>query len=1154
MKKAALAALIELFDKLHRRRKIKMSTKKILYTLTLLSLLNTKIVESVKLKKTPIFQTIGQIQKFAHTHPEYPDIDNKNWSQPDYTSFYKKSIPSRFDRFLRFIRIKSQPLWDAKRFKTLLKNVTNFRENNGYMGRFVKRITPEPSARFIMWGDLFGSFHSLARCLQYLNKKKIIDKNLKITDKNTYLVFKGNVIGLSAYNLETLTVVLKLIEVNPENVICARGEVEEREAWLQKGLKEELEIKAQDISEEKIPLKKHINRFFQTFPLAVYITEKPNDKLQAIRLSYNGKLDEKNFPQLFEQDDLRKKVKIVNLKNALPARKANVQVKAIIKSPGKKPIPPQGLIFEGKDKGANSFLIFSCPSKTFRALHKFFYDAFSIIDIKPKLENWTITLYNQDVREKLGIHKVETYNLSTGNIVSKVYLKLQKQVKKLEEELKKCQAVAKKPKKIKKPKIEPKKLPIDTKKVVVGSTIDTTGTFAKIGKSIKKGLFPFVKKINLVILEDNGKPQKTTQNIEKLIENKKSEIILSALFMAYPKILQKFSKKALFLFPKPPHKDKTKNIINFGPTCPEIAHFSLRYAIEKEKAQKFAFFYQENVFKETIKETVKQLDKNTYITVPYNVKTIKLENKAAKIRAFRPAALLLFVMPSTAKKIIKQIGTINLTDTIIIGHQLGTPKFKNFLEKNQLASQYIGIETIPNPYKSNVQIMKEYRKNVDPADIDIFSAQAYVCASIFDDMTKRIKGPITKEKIIEVAEETKNYKFKGLTLNFNTENRSIYNLLWVDTGKDEWVKSEIKKPKPKITVVGKTSKSVRKNEIVFGSTMDLKGHLRGASKKTRFAIERLFYIENQKGGINGRKLKLVSKDDNYKPKVARANVEEMIKDNIDIILNPIGGPTTQAYLDQNVLVINPSTGAPFLRNPKLKNVINFRPSYDDIHVLSVKYVKEKENAKKFAFVFQEGAASGKSVKITVEKNNLNKDDYIEVPYSRGQVSFEEQAKKILEFEPDVIAFWCQSVVLSKIIDKIGAPNLKNTLLLTSEMGSIAALKYMKKLGLLDNFINTENVPSPAKSQLEIMRQYREDLKAPDNFLAETYISTKYLIEVLKKLKDPITKEKIIAAMENTKNYNLGGFILNFDPKTRQLSNQIWIYKAGREIGKISTEI
>jgi len=85
-----------------------------------------------------------------------------------------------------------------------------------------------------------------------------------------------------------------------------------------------------------------------------------------------------------------------------------------------------------------------------------------------------------------------------------------------------------------------------------------------------------------------------------------------------------------------------------------------------------------------------------------------------------------------------------------------------------------------------------------------------------------------------------------------------------------------------------------------------------------------------------------------------------------------------------------------------------------------------------------------------------------------------------------------------------------------------------------------------------MKEYRKYLKLPDSFLAETYISTNFFVDTLKKIPGLITKEKIISAMENTKNYNFRGFELNFDPKTRQLSNNIWIYKSGKQVAKVST--
>jgi len=48
---------------------------------------------------------------------------------------------------------------------------------------------------------------------------------------------------------------------------------------------------------------------------------------------------------------------------------------------------------------------------------------------------------------------------------------------------------------------------------------------------------------------------------------------------------------------------------------------------------------------------------------------------------------------------------------------------------------------------------------------------------------KKIKGKITKEKIIQKLEGIKNYDFAGLKLNFDSKTRSLAKDIWIDTGK-----------------------------------------------------------------------------------------------------------------------------------------------------------------------------------------------------------------------------------------------------------------------------------------------------------------------------------------------------------------------------------
>ncbi len=76
--------------------------------------------------------------------------------------------------------------FQAELFKSLLTNVVQYRENIGYAGRFLLKLTPYPDTRFIVWGPLERTFSSLVRTLSSIHEMGIIDDNFKLKNTATY--------------------------------------------------------------------------------------------------------------------------------------------------------------------------------------------------------------------------------------------------------------------------------------------------------------------------------------------------------------------------------------------------------------------------------------------------------------------------------------------------------------------------------------------------------------------------------------------------------------------------------------------------------------------------------------------------------------------------------------------------------------------------------------------------------------------------------------------------------------------------------------------------------------------------------------------------------------------------------------------------------
>src|SRR5262249_33066282 len=125
---------------------------------------------------------------------------------------------------------------------------------------------------------------------------------------------------------------------------------------------------------------------------------------------------------------------------------------------------------------------------------------------------------------------------------------------------------------------------------------------------------------------------------------------------------------------------------------------------------------------------------------------------------------------------------------------------------------------------------------------------------------------------------------------------------------------------------------VAADSITFGQAAVLEGPASALGQGMRAGIMAAFDEVNGRGGVHGRKLNLVSPDDGYEPARAIAGTKKLIEeDKVFALIGPVGTPTSAAAQPiataAHVPFIGPFTGAGFLRNPKLDNVINVRASY-----------------------------------------------------------------------------------------------------------------------------------------------------------------------------------------------------------------------------------
>lgn len=166
--------------------------------------------------------------------------------------------------------------------------------------------------------------------------------------------------------------------------------------------------------------------------------------------------------------------------------------------------------------------------------------------------------------------------------------------------------------------------------------------------------------------------------------------------------------------------------------------------------------------------------------------------------------------------------------------------------------------------------------------------------------------------------------------------------------------------------------------IVFGQAAVLDGPASALGLGMRFGILAAFDEVNRKGGVHGRKLELVSLDDGYDPDRSIVQTKKLIdEDKVFALIGAVGTPTTTVTVPiaraAKVPFIGPFTGAEFLRDPTLENVINLRAGYDAEAEAWVKHLTEDLNIKNIAIFYQDdsfGRAGLDGVKKALAKREM----------------------------------------------------------------------------------------------------------------------------------------------------------------------------------------
>ncbi|MES2385865.1 MAG: ABC transporter substrate-binding protein [Pseudomonadota bacterium] len=327
-------------------------------------------------------------------------------------------------------------------------------------------------------------------------------------------------------------------------------------------------------------------------------------------------------------------------------------------------------------------------------------------------------------------------------------------------------------------------------------------------------------------------------------------------------------------------------------------------------------------------------------------------------------------------------------------------------------------------------------------------------------------------------------------------------------------------------------------QLLIGQTAGFTGPVGAGVKETTDGAKLYIDAVNAKGGVNGQKIELISLDDKFDPKLAGENALKLIEEKeVLAMFLTRGTPHTEAMLPHlekfGVPLIGPSTGAMVLHQPVKKQVFNVRATYQreaekavthlnsmGITRIGIVYADDSFGADGVAGA-QKGLVAAKLQPAVLEKFNRGKPDFAPIA-------------------PKVVASNAQAIIMvasgQAVVDGTKAFRAAGSAAQIVTLSNNASSGFIKSLG--DNargVIVTQVFPYERSIAYGLVKEAQELSKAKGTgdispAMLEGFAAAKVLVEGLRRAGPKPTREKIQAALEGLRKFDIGGLEVNYSPE------------------------
>jgi ABC-type branched-subunit amino acid transport system substrate-binding protein len=338
--------------------------------------------------------------------------------------------------------------------------------------------------------------------------------------------------------------------------------------------------------------------------------------------------------------------------------------------------------------------------------------------------------------------------------------------------------------------------------------------------------------------------------------------------------------------------------------------------------------------------------------------------------------------------------------------------------------------------------------------------------------------------------------------------------------------------------------------ILFGQAAVLEGPSSMLGRRMRQGIVAAFTEINAKGGVHGRKLQLVSRDDGYDPDRSAAQTLSLIDDDkVFALIGAVGTPTAMATIPitsvRNVPFIGPFTGAEFLRDLELPNVVNIRASYGAEAEAWIKHLTEDRRFTRIGIFYQDdsfGRDGLLGVKRALARRGLEL--AAEGTFERNTRAVAQAWRMIKRADPEAIVMVGTYGPCAEFIKLARRSGADPTFVNISFVGANALAAELGPEG--EGVIVSQVVPFPWDRSLKLVADYQAAQKAfdpaltPDFVSLEGYLAGRLAAAALEKAGSNPTRANLLRAINDIGRFDISGTIVTVGTRMLDTPPQVFL--------------